>query len=254
MQSYGTSQTVVQRYLLARSDEEARRGAFGGVSFCVPVWALFGVLGACLWGFYETSGAALPAAVSQVQDNVLPHFIKTQLPVGLIGLMLAGLVAAAMSSLDSDLNSIGAVAVQDFYCRIFPQASDRQQLILGRIVVTLFGIGAVLLAQQWIGIESFARYGVVLASIAGGGRLGLFALGFLFPRVTAPAVYVAIFCCLLFSTWATLTGLYLPNSTETILDLGRYNYPWTPFVIGVLGNLVMVSVGCAVSWIRGDFR
>ena len=185
LQIYGTSQTVVQRYLLARSDEEARRGAFAGVSACVPVWFLFGVLGACLWGFYEVSGAHLPTAVGEVQDNIVPHFVKTQVPVGLIGLLLAGLVASAMSSLDSDLNSIGAVVVQDFYCRAFPDASDRQQLLAGRIAVSTFGILAVFLAQQWIGIESFARYGVVLASIAGGGILGLCVLGFLFPRVTA---------------------------------------------------------------------
>ena len=224
------------------------------MSSCVPVWFLFGVLGACLWGFYEVSGAYLPPAVGEVQDNIVPHFVKTQVPVGLIGLMLAGLVASAMSSLDSDLNSIGAVVVQDFYCQAFTRASDRHQLLVGRIAVSTFGILAVVLAQQWIGIESFAKYGIALASIAGGGILGLFVLGFLFPRVTARAAYTGILICLLFTTWATLTGVYLPNSSETILDLGLYSYRWNPFLIGILGHLIVVGVGCAVSWIQSGTR
>ena len=132
LQSFGTDQNMVQRYLLARSDREARRSAMLGILSCVPIWLLFMFLGGLLWAFYQADPSALPPEVGQVKDNIIPHFILTELPPGLLGLLLAGLLAAAMSSMDSDLNSVAAVVLQNFYRRMRPGAAQRRQLMVGR--------------------------------------------------------------------------------------------------------------------------
>ena len=129
---------MVQRYLLARSDREARRSAMTGILSCVPIWLLFMFLGGLLWAFYQADPSALPPEVGQVKDNIIPHFIMTELPPGLLGLLLAGLLAAAMSSMDSDLNSVAAVVLQNFYRRMRPGAAQRSQLMVGRAGVVVW--------------------------------------------------------------------------------------------------------------------
>ena len=105
---------------------------------CVPIWLLFMVIGALMWAFYELSTDSLPAEVLQQKDFILPYFIKTQLPAGLVGLILAALLAAAMSSIDSHLNAIAMVVVNDFYVRLRPESKDKHRLLLGKTVVFVF--------------------------------------------------------------------------------------------------------------------
>ena len=85
-----------------------------GVAACLPVWFLFMLIGALLWSYYQFSAELVPAEVMNVKDRILPYFIKTQFPIGLKGIILAALIAAAMSSLDSDLNAMATVVVNDF--------------------------------------------------------------------------------------------------------------------------------------------
>ena len=111
-----------------------------GALACLPVWLLYMLVGALLWSHYQINTEALPVEVMEVRDRILPYFIKTQFPLGLKGLMLAALIAAAMSSLDSDLNAMATVAVSDFGQHLWPETSDRGSLLVGRFVVVLFGI------------------------------------------------------------------------------------------------------------------
>jgi len=85
--AFACDQHMVQRYLLARSDREAVRGAYFGAAVCLPIWILFMVLGDLLWGHFELSTAVLPAEVAENLDNLLPYYIKTQLPPVLVGLI-----------------------------------------------------------------------------------------------------------------------------------------------------------------------
>ena len=153
IQKYGTDQTIVQRFLLAKDDKGAIKAALMGACLCVPVWTLFMFIGSCLWAFYDTSsnpltnltGAqALPAGV--VGDKVFPHFIMAQLPMGISGLILAALCAAALSSLDSDLNCLSAIGIEDYYKRARPSSSDKEQLFAGRVIVLICGILAICIA------------------------------------------------------------------------------------------------------------
>ena len=247
LQSFGTDQNMVQRYLLARSDREARRSAITGILSCIPIWLLFMFLGGLLWAFYQADPSALPPEVGQVKDNIIPHFIMTELPPGLLGLLLAGLLAAAMSSMDSDLNSVAAVVLQNFYRRMRPGAAQRSQLMVGRAGVVFGGLLSIFLAQQWIGIESLVKYSLGLALVVSGGKLGLFALGWLFPKATSKGAYTGLAACVLFTLWAALTRVEMPNSQSPLLDLGSYNFPWMPMTIGMIGHILVLGVGYAAS-------
>ncbi|MEO7298792.1 MAG: sodium/solute symporter [Verrucomicrobiota bacterium] len=249
VQRYALDQHIVQKYLLAKTDRAAKRSAFFGAIACLPIWFLFIFFGACLWAFYQLDGAALPANVAAVKDNIVPYFIKTQLPIGLIGLVVAALIAAAMSSLDSDLNSMAAVVVDDFYARITPNSPDGARLWVGRTTVFILGIFSIALSQLWIGIGSALEFAVQLFSIASAGMLGLFALGALTKKATAKGAIAGIIACVLFTAWATLTSVKLPAINRVLLDLGDYNYKLHPFLIGIFNHVVLFVVGYGVSTI-----
>ena len=87
LQRYTAEQHMVQRYLLAKTDRQARRATYVGAVACLPIWILFMVLGACLWSFYELTHVSIPSEVLEVKDNIVPHFIRTQCPIGLFGLV-----------------------------------------------------------------------------------------------------------------------------------------------------------------------
>ncbi len=247
VQRYALDQHIVQKYLVARSDREARISAYFGAVACLPVWLLFFLLGACLWAFFQLNGAELPADVGAVKDNIVAYFIKTQLPVGITGLVIAALIAAAMSSLDSDLNSMATVIVDDYYARLCPASTDRQRLWLGRLAVSVLGIGSIVFSQFWIGIGTAMEFGIQLFSIATAGMLGLFALGALTRRANATGAITGIVVCILFTAWATFTSVKLPALDRVLLDLGPLNYRWNPFLIGVLNHLILFAVGLGVS-------
>ncbi|HYW45021.1 MAG TPA: hypothetical protein VE959_19320 [Bryobacteraceae bacterium] len=97
LQRYTGDQTIVQRYLVAKSDRAALRGIALGSLLCVPVWTLFMLIGTLCWSFYRNTGERLPAHVSKA-DQVFPYFITTHVPPGLAGLFLAALFGAAMAN------------------------------------------------------------------------------------------------------------------------------------------------------------
>ena len=247
VQRYALDQHIVQKYLVAKTDREAKIGAFVGAIACLPVWLLFFLFGACLWAFFQLTGTALPAEVGAVKDNIVPYFIKTQLPSGAIGLVVAALLAAAMSSLDSDLNSMATVIVDDYYARLKPGSTDLHRLWAGRLAVGCLGILAIVFSQLWIGIGTALEFGVQMFSIATAGMLGLFALGALTKRANGRGAVVGIVACVLFTAWATLTSVKLPALNRALLDLGPFNYPWHPFLIGILNHLILLGVGYLAS-------
>ena len=173
LQKYGTDQTIVQRYLAAKNDHEAKKAAYIGVLMSVPIWALFMFIGTALFAYYHAEGAPLlPEGIKA--DEVFPYFIAHELPVGIRGLIIAALAAAAISSLDSDLNCLSAIAVQDYYKRFRKEATDQQQLRFGRWMVVAAGLGAIGVACLYItwGGEGvlgalFSLYAIFSAGIVG---------------------------------------------------------------------------------------
>lgn len=243
---YIADQHMVQRYLIAKSDAEASRGALWNGLLCVPVWAIFMVIGSLLYGYYTLSGATPPA----VSDEVVPHFILHHLPSGIIGLMLAAILAASMSSISPDLNSISTAFTADIVGHFRPGLSDRARLRSGRLGVALFGllaIGVALVMAPKGGAATIMERAVTIAAILSGGMLGLFFLGFFTRRATRQGCYAGLAACAVFTTWGTLS-----SGREPIVDLGL-NFPLNPIFIGILGHLVVFGVGYAWSLAFGGY-
>ena len=213
-----------------------------GIGLCVGVWVLFMFIGTLLWSYYRTPGHVLPPGVTG--DAVFPHFIMTQLPPGVTGLILTALIAAGMSILDSDMNSLAAVGVEDYYRRIRRQATDAQCLHMGKILVVVSGLGATGVACLYVHLGGEAILGTIFAlyAIFSGGIAGLFVLGFLTTRANRKGLAVGIAACALFTAYALLTSTKFDlggPQKQLILDLGRYNFSHHKYMLGVYSHVVL---------------
>lgn len=241
-------QHMVQRYLIARSDEEARKGTLIGAWLSIPILIAFNLIGACLFGFYTLTGSELP----EFGDQILPHFIVNYLPAGLVGVMLAAIIAASMSSMSSDLNSIATVLTKDYLQRFLPTTSQRNQLRFGRATVVIIGLIGALIGIALIprgDVAPIAERALVIAVIVSAGSLGLFALGALTRTATREGAYAGIAACVIFTAWAVATE---PGSR--FIDMSSLNFGLNAILIGVLGHVVIFAVGYAVSALFGGYR
>ncbi|MGA3016128.1 MAG: sodium:solute symporter [Bryobacteraceae bacterium] len=242
LQQFMADQTIVQRYLVARSDRAAVRGVALGTVLCIPVWTLFMFLGTLCWVFYKSTGEKLPLAVSKA-DQIFPHFIATHIPSGLAGLFMAALCGAAMANLSSDFNSLAAIVVEDYYRVLRPRATDRQRLLAAKVVVAICGFLCIVVATALAHTNGTAlSLWYTISGIVAGGLAGLFLLGFLTARAGKTAAYAGIAASLLFTAWATLT-----LDGGKVWNLGRFNFPWHSFMIGVIGNVVLLIAGYVTS-------
>ena len=121
LQKYTADQTVVQRYLAARSDRSALRGMAMGATLCLPVWTAFMFIGSLLWAFYRLTGETPPRLHHHAPTRSSPTSWSRRCRSGVAGLFLAALFGAAMSMLASDLNCLGLIVVEDFYSQFFPR-------------------------------------------------------------------------------------------------------------------------------------
>jgi len=246
--AYMTEPNMVQRYLIAKSDGEAKRGVMAGALSCLPIWLTFAFIGSCLWAFYQITQQELPAEVLQKPDNILPYFILMQLPTGLVGLILAAILSSCNSSVSSDLNSVGTVMTQDYFVRAWPNSSERSRLLFARFSVAVTGSVCVVLAIILISARAKALVELIvtLGMIFSGGMLGLFALGFLSKRATRRGAYIGTAVCFAFILWATVTG-------PLKINLGL-NFTMHPIMIGVLSHFILFGTGYVASLLFGGYR
>ena len=135
--TYACDQTVVQRYAAAKSMREARKATALFSVMALPTWVLFFFVGTCVYVYYQAFPDPAVAALPEV-DAVFPHFILTQMPAGLAGVVIAGVLAAAMSSLDSSINSIATVTVIDLLKPYLAKGrDDRYYLRMARLTVNV---------------------------------------------------------------------------------------------------------------------
>lgn len=243
MQKYTADQTVVQRYLIAKTDRSALRGMFLGASLCLPVWTSFMLIGSLLWSFYRLTGEAIPGSLTR-PDQVFPHFLITHIPSGLAGLFVAALLGSAMAMLASDMNCLSTIGVEDFYRMGRPRSTDKECLLMGRLIVIFSGLAAGGVALRLADSQggALSLYYTITAIVAG-GLAGLFLLAFLVPKANRIGALAGIVANLIFTMWATLT---LGGKT---LDLGQFNFPWHDYMIGAIGHLVLFVFGAAVSYL-----
>ncbi len=250
IQKYGTDQTIVQRYLTAKSDKNAIRASLMEVLLCVPVLTLFMFIGTVFFAFYKVTQIALPAGITA--EGVFPHFILTQIPAGLTGLIISALIAAAISSLDSDLNCLSAIGVEDYYVRFKPNSTEQQRLWMGKALVLVSGIAAMFVATLYILAGSEGVLGIVfeLYAIFSGGIAGMFLLGLFSKRANKEGLYIGIAACVLFTGWAMLTSTKFDfgQGAKILLDLGNYNYTHHKYMLGVYSHLILFGIGYLTSY------
>lgn len=237
LQNFGIDQGYIQRYIAARSGKDARISVWMGALSYIPISAMFFFIGTALFVFYNLQPDLLPASISG--DSVFPYFIVNELPVGLTGLIIAALFAAAMSTIDSSLNSSATIILQDIYKRyIRPNASDRESMRVLYGATLLWGVIGTGMALAMIGAESALDTWWEYASIFSGGMLGLFLLG-LISRAKNPAAVTGVICGVLMILWMSVSSGWAVFSS-----------PFHNFLAIVFGTLVILLVGILVSRIR----
>ena len=206
---YTTDQTVVQRYLSARDEQAAGRAAWLNGWLSIPAGLLFPALGACLWAFYRQQPEALQLGMPN--DGILPLFLGDHLPAGLAGLVIAGLLAATMSTLDSSMHSIATAVVNDFYRPAHPEADDARILRLARRWTVAAGFFGTACAAGLASFEVTSLFLLFLKALGllSSGLATLFLLGILCPRVgAAGALLGAAFGTAALAVIAWTTGLH----------------------------------------------
>jgi SSS family solute:Na+ symporter len=247
IQKYGTDQTVVQRYLTAKTDKGAIRASLMGILLTVPVWMLFMFIGTSLFAYYQQH--SLPAGIQAPQ--VFPYFIASRLPVGVTGLILSAMISAAICSLSADLNSLAAVGVEDYYKKMRRNRTDKEYLKAGRWTVVISGLIAIGIGILYIQAGSEGVLGIVftLYAIFSGGIVGIFMLGIFSARANRQGVTIGIITCIIFTAYAFLTSTKIGTGAEKhlLLDLGRYNFGHDKLMLGVYSHLVVIIVGYIAS-------
>ncbi len=196
--THGTDQLMVQRYFCAQNAGDARKALLWSGVMVFAQFVLFLVIGAMLFVYYTQHA---PAEVGEFMragriqtDRIFPYFIVRHLPVGLVGLVLAAIFAAAMSTLSSSLNSSAAAVVNDFYVPATGgRHTDRHYLKTSRVMTALFGVIQTVVAIAAIWLSSRVVDEVLgIASFTNGVILGTFFLGTFTGRVGQRAAFAGI--------------------------------------------------------------
>ncbi len=247
LQNFGIDQGYIQRYITARSDRDATRSVWLGALLYVPVSGLFFFIGTALFAFYLARPGWLPVsdATAISPDTIFPHFIVTQLPVGMTGLLVAAIFAAAMSSVDSSLNSSATLVLCDIYRRYFrPRAGERESMIVLYTTTLAAGVLGTGTAVAMIRIHSALDAWWQMAGIFSGGMLGLFLLGLISRRARNPAAVTAVLMGILVILWMTFSPAWTGG-------LEALRSPFHGFLITVFGTLTILLVGLLVSRFTG---
>ena len=238
--THGADQMFVQRYLCSRSLADARRALIASGFAILVQFALFLILGLMLWTYYTAHAPDALAAIShagEVQtDRVFPFFMATHLPPGLRGLLLAAILAAAMSTLSSSLNASAASTLGDFYLPLTGESrSEDHYLRAARWATVGWCIAQVMVALAAIPLSRRVVDEVLgIQSFTGGLILGCACLCLFRTRATAAAPLVGMAC-----GGAVLIAVRLATSVS---------WQW----YALIGSLVTVAAGLAAARVAGS--
>jgi Na+/proline symporter len=242
MASHGADQLIVQRLLASSSLADARKALIGSGVAVILQFALFLMIGVGLWAFYANRAFPTP-------DAIFPTYVVEVMPPGLTGLVIAAILAAAMSTLSGSINSLAAAATHDIYLPITRRdANDPRALRIGRMFT--LGWGVVLLAASLLYRQQGTPVVIVALSIASftyGALLGGFFLGILWRRaiqrdaVLGMAVAITVMSFVVFAK--NLIG-WFPGLTGMLQGISTIAWPW--YVL--IGTTVTVLVGILSSF------
>jgi SSS family transporter len=223
--THGVDQLIVQRLLAARNQRQSAAALISSGILIFFQIALFLVLGVMLWAFYR-----VPSSTFGKADYIYLNFVVKQMPHGLSGLLIAAILAAAMSNLSAALNSLSSSSMLDLYLRFRPQTEPRSQLYISRIMTVLWASALFALAIMSLHrVNRVIEVGLQIASVTFGALLGVFLLGVLTRRATESGAAI---------------GMIFGFGVELFLWLGT-RVPWTWYV--AVGSVVTFLAGYAAS-------
>ncbi len=259
---YSSNQNVIQKYVAAKNPKEATRSIWICCFCSVPTWIFFMFLGTCMYVYFKLhpdpmAAAILTGANGAKAESILPYFCVRAIPTGLAGLVIAGVLSAAMSASSSSINSIAAVSITDIYRRHMAKNRDERHYVFAARLVSaascLLMIGGATLFLQMTKL-TLQDTGAKIGSILAGGLLGLYALGFLTKRGNGRTVAVGIASTLLFSAYIAAIELKLITVDAIMSHLAvSHNFaawlarPVHTYYAGIVGNIVMFAVTYAIA-------
>ena len=235
LRSLLADQNYVQKYCSVPTEREAKRSIWIAMLIYIPLTAVFLYIGTTLFAFYSGGDELAQAGITK-GDQVFPYYIATQVPAGLKGLIIAAILAAAMSTVDSALNCSATVLLLDFHKRYFkPDIGERASVVflrLGTVVWGLLGTGAALLM---IRAKSILDIWWQISGIFGGALLGLFLLAFMRIRLRLWQGLASIGVSIAVISWGTFAR-NLPASWQWAqCDLDR-------IIVGATGTGALMVV------------
>ena len=239
-----TDQMFVQRYCAPKSEREARKSLCFGVCSSALIWIYFSFIGTALWVFYRTFPS--PDVANMKAEEIFPFWILSQVPLGLAGFVVAGLIMAALSTLDSSINASAQTVVADYYRRLLVKdANERHYVWVGRCVSIVFGAVMIGVAMviHFTRTKTLVEINAVFIGVFGSGLLAIFLLGFATKRATSNATLIATAC--------TLVGVTIWLFLDS--DIGAKTFPqfegklphklW----INVFSNMFLFVLAYAIS-------
>ncbi len=252
MASHGTDQLIVQRLLTCRTLADSQKAlVWSGVAVFAQ-FALFLFVGLLLWAHY--GGASLAELGLTRGDEIFPRYIIEGLPPGISGLLLAGIIAAAMSTLSSSLNSLASSSLFDLYERLSGRTlPDDKALYISRLMTGFWGFVFVGFAMLFTDTDNpVVELGLAIASFTYGGLLGAFLLGLLNKRADQRDALIAFAVTLFCLVWV-VRGIWLTPDGWTVALIAPWNAPpdgWSSIgwpLYPIFGAAVSLAVGGVLS-------
>ncbi len=256
LNNFGVDQNYVQRYHAAKSEREGARSIWLCVYWFLPVTVVFFFIGTALFAYFQQNPDLLLAVKQQVSaekgvsiealvptdysDRVLPYFMVTKVPHGLLGLIIAAILSAAMSTISSGMNSSATVFLKDIYQRyIDKNITPKKEMMVLYIATSTVGVMAITAGIFMVGVKSILDMWWQLAGIFSGGMLGLFLLGNL-SKANNAASKMATAIGILVILWMTFSYL-LPDDLEMLRNPLHMN------MVIVIGTLSIFLSGVLIS-------
>jgi SSS family transporter len=234
--TFPKDQVLMQRILSTRSDKEAGRSVWTFAAVMIPGGFVFYLIGTALFVYYKSHPERMNPTLPI--DATFPLFIAAELPMGVTGLIIAGIFAAAMSTLSSIINSVSTLASVDFYEKLAKKPTPKKSVLFAEVagvVVGLIAIGLAVLLSRY-DIHSLFDVSIELAGLLGGGFAGAYTLGMFTRRANAPGVAIGIgssICLTLVAWWFKLVHPYFYLAISILLCI----------VIGYLASLFFPAPG-----------
>jgi SSS family solute:Na+ symporter len=247
-------QNYVQKFAACSTVKEAKKSIWVATIIYACMTTAFIYIGTALWAYYQGT-----EVMDMKQDEVFPYYIATELFTGFKGLLIAAIIAAAISTVATAFNCSATIWLQDFHKKfINKNITDKQSIAMLRILTVVWGILGMGFAIMMLGAKSILDVWWTMSGIFGGGILGLFLLALLKARlrlwqgIAAIAASIVIICWGMFCRVSVIADLlkhkwWISVQFGKLLDKIPYKCNLDTIIVGATGTAVLVVVACLLS-------